>query len=324
MKNTVIPKIILDRNEFDWFILRFANNRYSSVNVLLGNLLLKLGFSSVDTIYLNYVSFHQGKLTLEYSVNSLIKPKDRIINKLTLINGSATLNGISEVVLENEKGKYVSECILGYGLQYGFELKTIEHMKVLPNGNSYVRRILGNVVVIELYNDLYKFTFHTRISRMISKNCGYYLNNELDLANYLCSLEFPFSMFDVFEKVCELSLGDLEKQSDVFMSYNSYDVELGNYFPNDLIHIKCGDMFDFIITRDGKRISTSMYDGWSYRTDKFYISQDQDDGVTYIEDDGLDCEPFDSRLEMALEEVEDVKKLSRVLLNKNSCRKDGN
>ena len=121
-----------------------------------------------------------------------------------------------------------------------------------------------------------------------------------------------------------MAFGSIDRCSDIFLSLSSYDNDIENYYVDDLIHIICGEVVDFVITKDGKRISTSMNDGWSYRTDKFYVSQDQEDGVTYIEDDGLDCEPFDSRFDMALEEVEDVKKLARVMFNKNNDEEDGN
>lgn len=322
-KYKMFPKVILGGNDLNDKILLFIRKKYPSASIFFGSLLFKLGLNSKDTIYLNYVSNQKGKLIFGYSVNNKSLDNGEV-NKITLVSYGNNFSGYPEVTVENGDEKYVFECSLVHSSNSLNDIRLIEFMKKLPNGNTYVRKNINNVICIELYNGHYKFVFHTKISKFSSNNRNIQLAYEKEFEEFVFNLQFPFSLFDIYSKVCELAFGSIDRCSDIFLSLSSYDNDIENYYVDDLIHIICGEVVDFVITKDGKRISTSMNDGWSYRTDKFYVSQDQEDGVTYIEDDGLDCEPFDSRFDMALEEVEDVKKLARVMFNKNNDEEDGN
>ena len=142
----------------------------------------------------------------------------------------------------------------------------------------------------------------------------YHLDHEKELEEYLLGLSFPIDISEVYKKLISISLG---KASD-YPGIN-LEVKKGKDTLTDKILLSYGNLVDFMITRDGKRVHIDKDGNWSFDTDSISVNQSTDGSVGY----SIHADSYDTLLESlsnnhfvtAKEEVEGIKEYSKTLFN---------
>jgi len=156
---------------------------------------------------------------------------------------------------------------------------------------------------------------------------GMKLDNELELREYLCGLEFPISISDVYKKICEISLGDINK-------YKLINIEC--YHGKDMIDeekilsfcLENGEFISYQVIRDGKEIKISNDGKFSYinkSISKKMIIDMNGEIVTdchFSSENGIENDDMGNSVYGAINEAKDVKvrtkKMIDNLMNRNN------
>lgn len=157
------------------------------------------------------------------------------------------------------------------------------------------------------------------------KYARYKLENEEGLVLYLVNLIPPFNLVDVYNNICEISLlDDISKYREVYLEVSKKDKVI------DLIHFMNGELERFGITySDERSLFLNKDDSWEY----YYSDMDTMNGFSM---NVIDCkvnynicvdrdyghfrigELIKDNMEYANMEIENVKVLSKKLINENS------
>lgn len=133
------------------------------------------------------------------------------------------------------------------------------------------------------------FSIHLNISYdraiKLSRGEAIELDNYLELEKYLTSLTFPCSILDVYKKICEISLTDVNKYSSLSLSF-SRKLDENNKIETDKIYLCYGDLFELkMTTLDGKVINMYQTGDFSYtltdETVSFSVKELRNDQVSY-------------------------------------------
>ena len=151
-----------------------------------------------------------------------------------------------------------------------------------------------------------------------NKDSVYKLNNEEELQEYLLNLSFPIDISDVYKHISEIALGPINEYPYIQIEVKN-NIDKKNSITTDYIYIKNGQLTNFIITKNEKKISIDKDDNWSFTTEKVSINKTNNGKIDYrlnldsheelIRDIGID------RFTPANEEVNKVKQLTKNLFD---------
>lgn len=324
-RNRNKPKVIINDIELKNEIGRWLGVNRNIINVF-SKLLLNVGFKVEDEIILyKYFYKEDDYLLFNYIVNGKNPYKKNVI------------------MLEYGREGKKPRISVNTGSKNTRSKVAYEVDRKLDN-----YKIISKSLEDKRYGMLNRRYFEDRVLFFVEKNdyelslcvdspdCGIYygniynLNNENELIKYLCSLTFPVKIDEVYKKICDISLGDTSEYSYVSLKVTKYDLVDGLDEVTDEITLRNGLLENFIITKNNKTIRIDENDNyWIYekkmddgtllvsynRKDDKYIQGIVDDdrlgnSGKSVGDDLVDVGGN------AIKDVEDTKKLVRVMLNR--------
>lgn len=220
-----------------------------------GSVLLDIGFKSSDCVYL-YDNGHND-LEFYYSVNSQEVNHD---NKLHFSYGAFKDRG-AQITIENGN-KSISYARKSNN-KFEIDLEEIKVSDVIKYTRHYYSS--GSIVWFNSKFDDKDYELKLSIFRNFNNDEIFRLDNESELEKYLCSLELPVAILDVFKKICEICKIDLSM-------YDSFNLELhkkNKRFRNEsdvISHIKFmhGEFSSLSYIKDNKKINLKSSGDWSY------------------------------------------------------------
>ena len=322
-RNRNKPKVIINDIELKNEIGRWLGVNRNIINVF-SKLLLNVGFKVEDEIVLyKYFYREDDYLSFSYIVNGMNPYKKNVImleygredKKPRISVNTGSKNNRSKIVYEVDRELD----------SYKIISKSLEDKRY----GMVNRRYFEDRVLFFLEKNDYELSLCVD-----SPDCGIYygniynLNNEKELIKYLCSLTFPVKIDEVYKKICDISLGDVNEYSFVSLKVTKYDSIDGLDEVIDEITLRNGVLEDFIITRNNKTIRIDGNDNyWIYEkkmdNGTLLVSYNRDDdeyiqGIIY--DDRLrdeDKELFDVEdRDIAIKDVEETKKLVKVMIER--------
>jgi len=325
-RDSKIPRVIINDKELKKEIGRWLGIKQNISNVF-SKLLLNVGFKHEDEIVLyKYFYREDDYLSFNYIVNGCNPYKKNVI------------------MLEYGKEDKKPRIVVHTGSKYTRSKIVYEVDKELNNYKTVSKSLED-----KRYGMLNRRYFEDRALFFVEKNdyelCllvlksndmnfdekgVYRLKNEKELVSYLNSLVFPVNIDLVYKKICEISLGDASLYSDFSLRVNKFDNIDGLEEVTDEITLRNGVLEDFIITRDSKTIRIDENDNyWIYERKlddrTLLVSYNREDdsfihGTIY--EDGIGngdksiCENLDEVRDIAVKDVEDTKKLVRVMFER--------
>ena len=150
---------------------------------------------------------------------------------------------------------------------------------------------------------------------------GMKLDNRLELRDYLCGLDFPISISDVYKKICEISLGDINKYGWIKMEcyHGRGDTTLGKKLLS--LCLENGEFKSYQIDKDGKEIKISNDGKFSYtnRTlSKEMIVDMNGEVVTncqFSSENGIESDDMGNSIYGAISEARDVKVRTKKMID---------
>lgn len=195
-------------------------------------------------------------------------------------------------------------------------------IKNSENGSSCYRYLSPYKVYFNLKNGEYCFLIEIDRPKSIKvdvfSNYVFRLKNEEQLQQYLLGLTFPLKIDEVYNKICEISTNCVEEYPN-FEIRVERKIDKKNNKKTDLISLKHGQFNQFIITKNGITISIDNNGNWSYDSQKFIISQNNNGNINYslnsMSSDELFnvATPFEHYNEVS-QEVEKVRKLTKDII----------
>ena len=285
--------------------LYLVNNYF---NGLVDEVLIDLGFNNGDTIYL--YEYSTQLFQFHYSVNE---------DKLNINNSIKVNINDNQIVVNNDDMERCYSFLLDNN-----EVSLIHYNKKLSDNASCFRSFINSGLLFEINNGDYS------IGLEIYLNCNDNLDKGNMLEDYLVNLKFPIVIEDLYKKICEI----LNVNADGYNYFNLV-VSKSNKIDDekevmDSITLYDGKLYKFVKTACGRRISVDREGNWSY--DK--IDSDSILSLRYNEVNNPKYRySFKDRSEnqkgyfsgrdflelrnSAEYEVEDVKKLTRIMFSKN-------
>ena len=195
-------------------------------------------------------------------------------------------------------------------------------IKNSENGNSCYRYLSPYKAYFTLENGEYCFLIEIDRPKSIKvdvfSNYVFRLKNEEQLQQYLLGLTFPLKIDEVYNKICEISTNCVEEYPN-FEIRVERKIDKKNNKKTDLISLKHGRFNQFIITKNGITISIDNNGNWSYDSQKFIISQNNNGNINYSLNSTSSDElfnvatPFEHYNEVS-QEVEKVRKLTKDII----------
>ena len=142
----------------------------------------------------------------------------------------------------------------------------------------------------------------------------YRLDHEPELEEYLLGLTFPIDISEVYKKLISISLGKAAYYPGI-----KIEAKKGEQNTTDRIHLFYGELLDFMITRDGKRVHIDKDGNWSFDMDGISVNRSVDGKVGY----NINANSYDDLLASlsqnhfvtAQKEVEGIKQYSKSLFS---------
>ena len=280
--------------------------------------LLDIGFKESDIIYI----YEKCNSTLEYyySVNEDKINKDNYIK----ISYGAFLDRGSKIDIFNGDNYRDYEFIdNNFGTDKKSFMLSIDNREICGLDKNYVRNYYSNMACFEIKDKNYEFVFD--FGNLTSKDDAnaIALDNEDKLCEYLCNLEFPVDVIEVYKNIVSICNMDFSK-------YTFFEIKC---IPNkvsskaDVLELRNGEFRELKITKDGKRICLNCNDVWEYENNndaflvKFSINSSKNNvsyevsGVNDKEIDSYTLGLLRSDISVARSEIDDTKKLVRSLFN---------
>lgn len=328
--NSLMPMVeFMDCLDLEVLLKNWFGN---DINVCeyMGLLLFKLGVLSSNEDSVSIFNYNR----IENSFTCMVNKCDYCYIKFRNLNLSG-FNPLIEVRKGNEKNIY--ECIPIQNIELNMRVYKIEYM-LYRDKMCLIRNFSFDSLMYCIDYGKYVLEFGVSKPDDISLklfdgmgNYSYYkLENEDVLVDYLKKLKFPVSIIDVYEKICEISLGDVSRYSRMFLKIYKRDK-----YPDkrviDLIHLNYGNLIEFgmnIKNRD-RTIFIDDTDKWCYECiDSEYsvkISGGDDSGVisyniSVFNRDNLDDVKriMEINRANAYNDVGFVKKLTKEVFNRRS------
>lgn len=319
------PIVIFGNENVNKMISYWLGVNEDYTNTYLGIILSKLGFICNDTIY---VYGYNKNCDLFFKVNDLeeccinMSSKDNIpvvsfkkdnefdeylciFNKYDRFDVKLELIDKKENNIENrealEKEEDISEVEDVQVIEEDEEEIHLDPFEEMSSSRGYLNyRVVNDLYVIELNFSKYELY--------------YGILNRKEVFEYLSTLSFPVSIFDVYKKICEIAqITDIYKFSlfDLRILRWIENEELGgDYEIIDLITLSDGKLVALMTTRNGKQVYSNQEGIWScdmgsslveFTTVKNSNSISFNTKVKFKEDNVMYTE------EMANEEVMDAK-----------------
>lgn len=152
------------------------------------------------------------------------------------------------------------------------------------NGNSYRRSMFLYNAYFCLQNGEYQLTINVEVPNNLRpeplSTFAFKLKNEEDLQQYLLGLTFPIDITEVYNKICEMSLDSVTEyptlKIEVTKRINKKDKKT-----TDMISLRRGRLFKFVMTKDDKNIMIDCDGSWSYDSPKFSAGKDNEGRIKY-------------------------------------------
>lgn len=191
------------------------------------------------------------------------------------------------------------------------------------NGNSCFRYYSPYSIGFSLSNDNY--TLSIDISRPdnnkpVDYNDNFKLKNEEELTQYLLGLSFSLKIDEVYKKICEISVVDSVKDFPNFkVAVEKKEKEKRSEI-TDRISLNHGQLRDFIITKDGRKIIIDSDGNWSFESPRLNVSQNAD-GLIHFSLNAIQSSELNSTISpmeqfnKTKKEVDGVKVFVKTILN---------
>lgn len=150
--------------------------------------------------------------------------------------------------------------IIGLNKEF-YEIEIDDYIKY-HRDYSYLR---FNCMVQRGYYSLYLELYRPKGYVFDKNDFRYKLDNEDGLRDYLCNLEFPVRIDEVYKKLSRDFLGDVSKYSCINLEIMTYDNVNDCDVVTDSIIINDGEWKTFGMTKDNKTIMLEADGDWSYR-----------------------------------------------------------
>ena len=319
----VIESKILKNKIATW--LRYNGN----VSKQFAKVLVNLGFDSSDEIVLyDFVE----PFTIKYYVKNSDKKgafcliDGRIEREPGYIN-LKMVYAYPKIIHSYNNIRERYECMRDLSGKIGNGIKMVGYDMDLTNDVLYRRSLFSNMADVSIDKDEYSIHISaSNVANIPVDDSSYELDNENLLMNYLSSLNFPVNIIEVYKKICEISLGNIDEYRNFSLTITKIINSTGEEKVTDTINLTNGKLEQFKITREGKSISIDKFGVWNYETviDHNLVSvsyiDDYDEDFGYISSNGY-MQEFDSFKNVVSEEVSDVKRKVRVLFDKNKGSK---
>lgn len=280
-------------------------------------ILLDIGFKESDVVYIyNKIN---SNLEYYYSVNN-----DRInkSNYIKLSYGCFMDRGSVINIYNGDMHKNYEFIDNNFDSdKKNFMLST--EKKKISFDKYYERYYYSNMAYFVVEDRNYKFIFcFGNISGRDDVN-AIVLDNVDKLREYLCNLEFPVDVIEVYKNI--INICDIDVRKYDFFDIKCIPSKVGS--KGDVLSLRRGELSEIKITRDGKRICLNCNDVWEYENinDAFLVrfsmnSSNNNVGykVSGVNDKGIDSYTLGllkSDISVARSEIEDTKKLVRSLIN---------
>lgn len=278
--------------------------------------LLDIGFSESDIVYVYDKS--SSALEYYYSVNT-----DKVnIDNYFKISYGAFLDRGSTIDIYNGNHYRDYEFIdNNFDSDKNSFMLSIDK-KEISDDKCYERLYYSNMAYYKIESDNWQFIFDFGNLTSIDDNVSLILDNEDELHKYICSLEFPIDVIEVYNNIISICNEDFRK-------YTFFEIKC---IPNmkvsnaEFLELRNGEFREIKITRDGKRICLNCYDVWEYENInadflvRFYINS-SGNNVSYKVSgndkfiDSYTLGLLKSDISNARDDIENTKKLVRSMFN---------
>lgn len=254
MFDTTIPKVEFESTNI-MFELSEIFNTDKNMYYYMGLVLLRLGFKTEDKLFL--CNYNKDDCSFDCVVNEDDLYKIRIDKELKEIVVKTLNNEFGYLCEEqsfSEIGMRISLC--RYNISY---LDKINFTRYLSRKDMKFRVESSDYVLeleLEKTKDLELPLFENGVY------AKYKLENEYELISYILGLNFNEDICDIYKKMCELYIGDVNKYPK-FMLRKSKKVN-GNFKVTDMILLKNGELEQFCITSYDRTFFIDKDDNWSY------------------------------------------------------------
>jgi len=321
------PKIICDDKELLSDIGSFLGIR-KNIKSEFGKTLLSLGFNKTDNIVL--CKYNRKTFTFNYIVNGCNPYKKNTMSlncgyddgkpKLILTTGTRKTENMkiyrcsrnNDNRINNEFVVIMEDKKLSNGINYCVDYSNVDILIDVNYPNNYCLRIELEGPYDGLLSEYYEYF------DMNDK-----LRDEEKLINILINLEFPVEIEDIYKDICDNYFNDISIFSKFILSIEKQN---DNKYLNEVvskIDLRDGILKEFIITRNGKRITIDNKDNWQYEINNNgnilvldYKDEQLTSGIIYGNKDNSDNDVLVSDLSKeACEEVVEAKTLVRKMLD---------
>lgn len=294
-----------------------------------GIVLRDIGFKPEDTVYL-YDIENKVELNFCYSLNDGICDP----NKKICLRFGNMFEYPPRVIVSDTKNEMVYQCVRTNPEVDGIWFDINSYQKKISSKLSYSRSYCqwGSYFIVINRNN--KLTFSVSdIDRTISGSL-HRLDNEEELEKYLTSLTFPVQIDEVYKKICEITLLNPSEYGSFCLEVSKLENSGTKIISTDVVLLKDGNLEKFGMTVNNKTVFLDNKGNWSYKisgnetipVDFSMTSESENVSCSFSMNDGYTLEDytdtfFQYDINAAREEVENMKKRSRVMLTKNEVNR---
>lgn len=299
------------------------------ISEYLGLVLLRLRFKADDTIV---ISNYDRK---KYSFDCVVNERDYYNIRFENIKSS---EGFMKIVVSRFNTELAYECIPTERTELGMKVSLSGYSVKYPEGKVFTRCLSETNAIFKVELDNYVLELELQkpddIELPLFDSNGRYskyrLGYEEEIFQYLGSLEYQFSIVDIYKKIVESYLGDLSKYPKFSLKVSQLN-NSGELVVTDLILLKNGNLEKFGMTVCDKTVFIDKDDNWSFEVSKdeavpvsfavSYLNGNVNCSFSASEDVDIDdytksCLRYDFNL--AQREIIEVKRRVRELFNKNN------
>jgi len=281
-------------------------------------ILLDIGFSESDVIYIyNKIN---SNLEYYYSVNGR---EINLDNYIKLSYGCFMDRGSTIDIYNGDNYRDYEFIDNNFGTDKNSFMLSIDEKNIDIDGKCYVRKYYPNMASFEIKDKEYEFIFDFGNVGRINDTDVLKVNNEDRLCDYLCNLEFPVDVIDVYKNI--VNICDMDFSKYTFFEIKCIPRKVS--FKGDVLELRNGEFREIKTTKDGKRVCLNCYDVWEYEmveddslvrfsmncsnNNVSYKVSSRDDKEIDSYTDGL----LEYDISVARSEIEDTKKLVRCMFN---------
>lgn len=304
-KNKDLPKVVYKDKKVKTNILEWLEYlKLDSIEEVLS----EIGFKSEDIIYL----YDCTDNSFYYSVN-----KDKLDkNNIMRLDFSSKL-----LIFGNNEVVYKYSCYPGNYAGKSVVIGSRYYEKRLSEDIACTCYYSDNRFSFLLYNDDYDLSLELHFKYVMN---GFENGEDKILEEYLSGLTLPVVLEDVYKKICEICDVNSFRTFELHVKSRLEEDHRINKI-TDLISLLDGELNKFVRTKNGKTVSFKGDRKWSCEVESDLVSSveysDTGRELTYKftfndEKNRVSDEELINLKNSALEEVEDTKKLARIMISK--------